>query len=39
MVIQKNNALDVNNVDIVCYEPKTTFCFITTFLQETLINQ
>ena len=39
MVIQKNNALDDNNVDTGCYEPKATLCFITTFLQKNLINQ
>ena len=39
MVIQKNNAFDVNNADTRCHEPKASLCFITTFLQKVLINQ
>ena len=37
MVIQKNNALDVNSVNTGCYQTKATLCVITKFLQKTLI--
>ena len=36
MVIQKSNALDVNSVDIGCYQTKATLCVITKFLQKNL---
>ena len=37
MVIQKNNALDVNNVNIGYYELKTILSVITILLRKTLI--
>ena len=37
MVIQKNNALDVNIVNIGYYELKTILSVITTLLRKTLI--
>ena len=34
MVIQKNNASDVNDVDIGCHELKTTLFVIALFLRD-----
>ena len=34
---ERNNGLDVNIVDIGCYQPKIILCVITSFLRKIVI--